>query len=56
MFAGALSRLSGSGTPWAELVDSSVFLSMNLLQIVIILWLVARERRERRAQLRHVIA
>lgn len=56
MFAGALSRLSGSGTPWAELVDSAVFLSMNLLQIALTVWLAVRDRRQRRTRLHHVIA
>ncbi|MFG1900041.1 hypothetical protein [Micromonospora carbonacea] len=55
MFAGAIGRFSGS--TGAQLIDSMLFLGLNLSQILFTVWLAARERRQRRAQkFQHVIA
>ena len=56
MFAGALGRLWGSDVPWGELLDSAVFLGLNLSQIALTVWMALRERRTRRKELQHVIA
>lgn len=56
MFAGAIGRLSGAGASGGQLLDSVVFLSLNLSQIVLTVWLAVRERRQRGArQFEHVI-
>jgi hypothetical protein len=56
MFAGAIGRLYGEGAAWAELLDSTVFLGLNLSQVVLTVWLALRERRMRRKELQHVIS
>src|SRR5262249_45486382 len=48
MFAGAFGRLFGATTPWGELLDSAVFVGLNLGQIALTVWLAVRERRQRR--------
>ncbi|TDC64068.1 hypothetical protein E1258_09160 [Micromonospora sp. KC207] len=54
MFAGAIGRFSGS--TGAQLIDSMLFLGLNLSQILLTVWLAVRERRQRRAQeFQHVI-
>lgn len=55
MFVGAFNRFLGSDAPWDALLDSAVFLGMNLLQIAITVVLAIRERRQRR-HMQHVIA
>lgn len=56
MFAGALGRLFGSGAGWDGLLDSFVFVALNVQQVALTIWLAARERRQRRqARLEHVI-
>ncbi|WFE59336.1 hypothetical protein [Micromonospora sp. WMMD712] len=55
MFAGAIGRFSGATS--AQLIDSTLFLGLNLSQVLFTVWLAARERRQRRAQkFQHVIA
>ncbi len=57
MFAGAITRLAGNATTGGETFDSVVFLTLNLAQILLTVWLAVRERRQRqRAQFQHVIA
>lgn len=56
MFAGAIARLGGGAAP-GHLLDSTVFLTLNLGQILLTVWLAVRERRQRAArQFQHVIA
>jgi hypothetical protein len=58
MLSGAVARFFGDGaTSWHELLDSAVFVGVNLAQLVALVWVLARARRERlKSQLRHVIA
>ncbi|GIH68086.1 hypothetical protein [Sphaerimonospora thailandensis] len=57
MFAGVLSRFTGHGAPWPELLDSLVFSGFILGQLVVLAWLAVRERyRGRTRRLDHVIA
>lgn len=56
MFAGALGRFFGTGTTsWDGLLDSVVFVALNVSQVLVTIWLAVRERRQRRqARLHHV--
>jgi hypothetical protein len=56
MLTGAASRLTGSGAAWDGLLDSVVFIGFTLAQVLLTIWLAARERRQRKkSQLQHVI-
>lgn len=58
MFAGAIGRFGGGSTVTGpQLLDSAVFVAINLAQIVFTIYIAVRERtRRRRSQLQHVIA
>ncbi|HKS49624.1 MAG TPA: hypothetical protein VJT49_31840 [Amycolatopsis sp.] len=56
--SGVLSRFTGSGTGFAGLLDSAVFVGLNVAQFVVIAVLVLRDRRRRReaTPFQHVLA
>ncbi|MEV7966535.1 hypothetical protein AB0O34_11205 [Sphaerisporangium sp. NPDC088356] len=57
MFTGVLSRFTGGGATWAELLDSIVFAGFILVQLAVLGWMALRDRYRRREQrLYHVIA
>jgi hypothetical protein len=54
MFSGAVRRFAGGATG-SQLLDSTVFLTSNLVQLTIVVVLAVRERRQR-STYQHVIA
>ncbi|WP_232533911.1 hypothetical protein [Plantactinospora sp. KBS50] len=57
MFASSISRLLGGATTGRQILDSAVFLGMNLGQIAFTVWLAVRERQQRKNEkFQHVIA
>jgi hypothetical protein len=56
MFAGVLGRFWGAGASWGGLLDSLIFLGLNVYQAALTVWLGLRERRQRRAlRFQHVL-
>ena len=55
--SGVLDRLTTTGTPPALVLDAIVFLTLNGLQVVVLIWLAVRDRagRRRAEPLRHLI-
>lgn len=52
---GVARRFTGAETTWQQLLDSAVIVGLLLLQMVVLGWLIFKDRRREKRQLHHVI-